>query len=65
MPEITVHALGGRSVEQKRSLIKDLTNAVVNNFDVAPDTVTINIVETPRENKARGGRLFSDSTATS
>jgi 4-oxalocrotonate tautomerase len=60
MPEIVVHALDGRSVEQKRALIKDLTDAVVRNYDVDAGTVTINIVESARENKARGGVLFSD-----
>jgi 4-oxalocrotonate tautomerase len=63
MPEITVHALEGRSVEQKRGLIKDLTDAVVKNYDVDASTVTINIVESTRENKAKGGVLFSDRTA--
>jgi 4-oxalocrotonate tautomerase len=60
MPEIVVHALEGRSVEQKRALIKDLTDAVVKNNDVDAGTVTINIVESAGENKARGGVLFSD-----
>jgi 4-oxalocrotonate tautomerase len=60
MPEIVVHALEGRSVEQKRALIKDLTDAVVRNYDVDASTVTINIVELARENKARDGVLFSD-----
>jgi 4-oxalocrotonate tautomerase len=60
MPEIVVHALEGRSVGQKRALIKDLTDAVVKNYNVDASTVTINIVESTRENKARGGVLFSD-----
>jgi 4-oxalocrotonate tautomerase len=63
MPEIVVHALDGRSVEQKRALIKDLTDAVVRSYNVDASTVTINIVESARENKARGGVLFSDMAA--
>jgi 4-oxalocrotonate tautomerase len=65
MPEIVVHAIEGRSIEQKRGLIKDLTDAVVKHYDVDASTVTINIVESARENKARGGRLFSDTIAKS
>jgi 4-oxalocrotonate tautomerase len=65
MPEIVVHALDGRSVEQKRALIKDLTDAVVRNYGVDAGTVTINIVESAKENKARGGVLFSDMAAQS
>jgi 4-oxalocrotonate tautomerase len=61
MPEIVVHALEGRSVEQKRALIRDLTDAVVRNYNVDASTVTINIVESTRENKARGGVLFIDT----
>jgi 4-oxalocrotonate tautomerase len=61
MPEIVVHALDGRSIEKKRALIKNLTGAVVKNDDVDASTVTINIVESARENKARGGVLFSDT----
>jgi 4-oxalocrotonate tautomerase len=34
MPEIYVHAVKGRSLDQKRALIKDITDAVVKNFSV-------------------------------
>ena len=60
MPEIYVHAIEGRSIEQKRALVKDITDAVVKHFDVAPDRVMVQIVESPRHNKAKGGVLFSD-----
>jgi hypothetical protein len=33
---------------------------VVRNYDVDANTVTINIVESATQNKARGGVLFSD-----
>jgi len=60
MPEIYVHAVEGRSIEQKRALVKDITAAVVNHFNVAAERVMVEIVETPRHNKAKGGVLFSD-----
>ena len=60
MPEIYVHAVKGRTLEQKRALIKDITDAVVKNFDVTADAVLVEIVESSRDNKAKGGVLFSE-----
>jgi 4-oxalocrotonate tautomerase len=63
MPEVVFYSLGGRSVEQKRALIKDFTDAVVKNYKVEPSAVTITIVESAKEDKAKGGVLFSDMAA--
>jgi len=41
MPEVYVHAIEGRSKEQKRALIKDITEAVVKNFGVTADAVLV------------------------
>jgi 4-oxalocrotonate tautomerase len=60
MPEVYVHAIEGRSKDQKRALIKDITAAVVKNFDVAPEAVLVEIIETSKDNKAKGGVLFSE-----
>lgn len=60
MPEVVVYALAGRSPEQKRGLMKDITDAVVNNFGVKPDAVTVTLVETPKTDKAKGGVPFSE-----
>ncbi|HTW69300.1 MAG TPA: 2-hydroxymuconate tautomerase, partial [Acetobacteraceae bacterium] len=60
MPEVYVHAIEGRSKEQKRALIKDITDAVVKNFGVTADAVLVEIVESSRDNKAKGGVLFSE-----
>jgi 4-oxalocrotonate tautomerase len=53
MPEVVFYALGGRSVEQKRALIKDFTDAVVKNYKVDASAVTITIVESSKEDKAK------------
>ena len=45
---------------EKRALIKDITDAVVKNFDVTADAVLVEIVESSRDNKAKGGVLFSE-----
>ena len=60
MPEVYVHAVKGRSLDQKRALVKDITDAVVKNFSVAPEVVTVEIVESEPTAKAKGGVLFSD-----
>jgi 4-oxalocrotonate tautomerase len=60
MPEVYVHAVKGRTLEQKRALIKDITDAVVKNFSVPLEAVTIAIVESEPTAKAKGGVLFSE-----
>ena len=60
MPLITVKAIEGRTIEQKRGLVKDITEAVVKNFNAKPETVTVDIIEYTKENFAKAGRLFID-----
>src|SRR5215471_5819867 len=60
MPEIYVHAVKGRSLDQKRALIKDITDAVVKNFSVPAEAVMVEIVESEPTAKAKGGVLFSE-----
>ena len=60
MPEIYVYAIEGRSLNQKRSLIEDITNAVIKNFGSEPENIVVQIIETPSHNKAKGGILFSE-----
>jgi 4-oxalocrotonate tautomerase len=60
MPEVVVFAIEGRSQEQKRALVKDITDAVVKNFAVEPSAVIVSLMETPRNNKSKGGVLFSE-----
>jgi 4-oxalocrotonate tautomerase len=55
MPEVYVHAVKGRSMEQKKALIKDITDAVVKNFSVPAEAVVIEIVEADPTLKAKGG----------
>ena len=64
MPEIYIYAVEGRSMDQKRALVKDVTDAVVRHFDVTPGDVMIQIMETPPTSKAKGGILFSDRPAS-
>ena len=60
MPEIYIHLVEGRTIEQKRGLVRDITDAMVKHIGSEPATVMVQIVETPPHNKAKGGVLFSD-----
>jgi 4-oxalocrotonate tautomerase len=60
MPEIYVHAVEGRTLDQKRGLIQDITAAVVKHFNVNAESVMVQIVESSKDNKAKGGVLFSE-----
>jgi 4-oxalocrotonate tautomerase len=65
MPEVYVHAVKGRTQEQKRALVKDITDAVVKNLGAPLEAVTVSLVETPKTAKGKGGVLFSDMPARS
>jgi 4-oxalocrotonate tautomerase len=60
MPEVYIHAIEGRTLDQKRALVKEITDAVVRNFKVGPEAVMVQIIESPKDLKAKGGFLFSD-----
>lgn len=63
MPEVVVYILEGRTLEQKRGLVKDITAAVVKNAGAQPEAVTVSLVETAKTSKAKGGVLFSEMPA--
>jgi 4-oxalocrotonate tautomerase len=60
MPEVIIHAAAGRTQEQKRALMKDITDAVVKNFNVEAGSVTVTMMEAERHHKMKGGQLFSE-----
>jgi 4-oxalocrotonate tautomerase len=63
MPEVVVYAIEGRSVDQKRGLVRDITNALVKNYGVPAEAVVVTVVETAKHDKAKGGVLFSEMGA--
>jgi len=60
MPLVIVAADEGRTIEQKRGLVKDITEAVCKNFNVKPETVSILIREGKKENRGKAGKLAID-----
>ena len=61
MPIVIVEAIEGRTVEQKRKLVKDITEVVMEDFDVdEPDKVTVIIHDVYKNSGGKGGKLFME-----
>ena len=60
MPLVTIKMVEGRTIDQKRALVKDVTEAICKNIGVPSSAVHIDIVDLKRENLADGGQLFCD-----
>ena len=60
MPLVIIKADEGRTIEQKRGLVKDITEAVCKNFNVESDAVSIHIMEGKKENRGKAGKLAID-----
>ena len=60
MPTITIQIVEGRTVEQKRELVKAITEATVKTLQCSEGAVDIIIQDVKKENWATGGKLWSD-----
>ena len=60
MPEVIIELAEGRTLDQKRTLVKEITDVIVRVCDVDPQAVVVIIHENPKTDKAKGGVLFSD-----
>jgi 4-oxalocrotonate tautomerase len=60
MPLVTIKIIEGRTVEQKRGMAKDVTEAIVKNIGCSPAAVQIDIVDLKEENISQGGKLLTD-----
>lgn len=60
MPEVQVYMAAGRSDEQKKQLMLDISNAVVKNTGAPLDAVTVQIVEAPLTHKMKAGVTFAE-----
>lgn len=63
VPEIVVYMFEGRTLDQKRGLVRSITDAVTGALGVPQETVTVQLIEGSRQNRARAGRLISDMDA--
>ncbi len=60
MPEVTINLAAGRTDEQKKQLMLEITEAVVKNCNVTAENVVVQINEAPLKNKMKGGQTFED-----
>lgn len=60
MPLVTVVALKGRTIDQKRKLVKSITDALVEVYDAKAENVTVVIHDVEKEDLAKAGVLFCD-----
>ncbi|ATW26217.1 4-oxalocrotonate tautomerase [Candidatus Formimonas warabiya] len=60
MPIIQVEILKGRTVAQKREMVKEVTGAVCKTLSCPPEAVSIVIREMEKEDYAVAGKLYSD-----
>lgn len=60
MPIVQVELLEGRTVEQKRVMAKEVTDAICRSLGAKPDAVTIIIRDMPTCNYAKAGVLRVD-----
>lgn len=60
MPTYHLELLEGRTVEQKRKLVQEITRVTVEVLGTSPEAVDIVITDVKRENWASGGKLYSD-----
>ena len=60
MPIVNIAILKGRTLAQKKELVKSVTEAVAKSVDVAPEKIWIKIDEMEKENFATAGTLQSE-----
>jgi 4-oxalocrotonate tautomerase len=60
MPIIQVNMFEGRTVDQKRKLVANMTDAVVKSLDVKPEDVRIILQEMAKHDYAIAGLLLID-----
>jgi 4-oxalocrotonate tautomerase len=60
MPVVTVQLWEGRTLEQKRALVKAITQAMVEHAGAKPDALHVILEEVPPENWGRAGVLGVD-----
>jgi 4-oxalocrotonate tautomerase len=60
MPVVTVAMYDGRSLDQKRELVKGITDVVSRVTGVTPEGVHVIIEEVKREHWSIGGLLWPD-----
>ncbi|UCF97491.1 MAG: tautomerase family protein [Spirochaetaceae bacterium] len=60
MPSITIEMFEGRTVDQKRSVAQNVTQAIIDTLGVKREIVKIRFIDIKKHDIAWGGELVSD-----
>ena len=60
MPTYRIELFEGRTLEQKRKLVEEVTRVTTEVLGCAPESVDIILTDVKRENWATGGKLWSE-----
>lgn len=61
MPTLHLDMLPGRSVEQKREFVREVTKVTAQTLACPPESIDILIHEVPRDGWAKAGKLMVDA----
>ncbi|MGB3268557.1 MAG: 4-oxalocrotonate tautomerase [Rhodanobacter sp.] len=61
MPTLHLEMLPGRTVEQKRAFVREVTRTTAETLACPPESVDILISEVPRDAWAKAGKLMADA----
>ncbi len=64
MPVVTVQMWSGRNTEQKRRLVRAITDAMIEHANCRPDHLHVIIQDVPKDSWGRAGVLGIDETET-
>lgn len=60
MPTLHLEMHPGRTLDQKRDFVREVTRVTVENLVCPPESVDVVITEVPRDAWAKGGVLIAD-----
>lgn len=60
MPIVQIELLEGRTLDQKRSLVEKVTQAISESIGAPPESVSIIIRDMPKDHYAKAGKLACD-----
>lgn len=60
MPFVNVKMLEGRTHDQKKQLVKAITDALVDICQANPDSTMVVVEDVPRDHWARNGKFLSE-----
>ncbi|SOE96209.1 4-oxalocrotonate tautomerase [Burkholderia sp. D7] len=60
MPTLHLEMQPGRTLEQKRAFVREVTRVTVETLVCPPESVDVVITEVPRDAWAKGGKLLAD-----